>query len=382
MPLRASPFLQYIRRFPDPMPTIDISIIVPFYDVETTVAECLESILTQDYPHFEVICIDDKSPDGSRAIVDLYAAQDKRVVVVEHAENKGLGPARNTGVAAARGDYIMFLDSDDRLSFPGALRRILEVAIETGSEVVAGSAAALHEDGSLRPWDRMFEQKYRDEGRLVHDLPGAAAYSALIRVPGANHLPLRSWGYLFNREYYLSLGILHPAGAHEDIGHNALVAFAARNVHYCSDIIVDYRIRSGSISRSQWNAVRIDGYMGVWAHFRDNHAKIGLAGNTGNAALHVIRNWCWMVNRNGLAEGDEDYAVTRLAEVMGDVGPDSDPEMLGAVTAVLHKSLKKLGMPPETFSTIVDHLPTPSLILGAQYTIGLRRLAGKTPHLI
>lgn len=364
------------------MTTIDISIIVPFYCVEDTVAECLESILSQDYPYFEIICVDDKSPDGSRAIVDLYAAQDKRIVVVEHAENKGLGPARNTGVAAARGDYLMFLDSDDRLSFPGALRRILEVAVDTGSEVVAGSAAALHDDGTLRPWDRMFEQKYRDDGRLVHNLPGAAAYSALIRMPDANYLPLRSWGYLLNRAFYLSLGILHPAGAHEDIGHNALIAFAAQNVHYCSDIIVDYRIRSGSISRSQWTADRIDGYMGVWAHFRDNHAKVGLAGYTSNAALHVIRNWCWMLNRNGLAPGDEDYAVTKLAEIIGEVGPDSDPEMLSKVAALLHKCLKDLGLPPGTFSRIFDHLPTTSLILGAQYTIGLRRLAGKTSYMV
>lgn len=355
------------------MNTPDISIIVPFYGVEGLVAECLESILSQNYPAFEVICIDDRSPDGSREIVEFYAERDRRIVMLEHEENQGLGPARNTGVLAARGDYLMFLDSDDRLSSPGALRCILEVAVETNSEMVAGSASRLNSDGSLSHWDRRFEKNYGE--RLIYNLPGPAAYAALIRMPGANYLPLRSWGYLFNREFYRSLNILHPAGVHEDIGHNALVASAARNIHYCPNIIVDYRMREGSISQSRWNAATIDSYLRVWHHFRDNHARFGLQNMTGNAALHVLRNCCWMLKRNAIAAGDEDYILDKISGLLEEADSRSDPEMLASVLKILHETLKDLDMAPGTFARVVDHLPTRSFINGAQHLIGIRHFA-------
>lgn len=89
-----------------------ISVIVPVYNVEAYVAKCIESIQNQSYQHLEIILVDDGSTDDSGDICDQYAAYDDRIKVI-HQENGGLSAARNTGIEAANGDYIGFVDSDD-----------------------------------------------------------------------------------------------------------------------------------------------------------------------------------------------------------------------------------------------------------------------------
>ena len=92
------------------------SIIVPVYKVEEYLAECLDSILSQSFKDFEIICVNDCSPDGSAKILADYAKKDSRIKVIEHSVNQGLSAARNTGVAAATGDYIYYIDSDDMIA--------------------------------------------------------------------------------------------------------------------------------------------------------------------------------------------------------------------------------------------------------------------------
>src|SRR5512139_3799743 len=90
----------------------EISVVVPFYNVEAYLAECLDSLVDQTFDDFEVLLVDDGSPDGSRAIAERYAAADPRLRVVTR-PNGGLGAARNTGIREARGRYLTFVDSDD-----------------------------------------------------------------------------------------------------------------------------------------------------------------------------------------------------------------------------------------------------------------------------
>ena len=92
-----------------------ISVIVPVYNVEEYLDVCLDTIIMQTFKDFEVICVDDGTQDSSGEILDKYALFDKRIKVI-HQENKGLSGARNTGVEAANGEYIMFVDSDDYIS--------------------------------------------------------------------------------------------------------------------------------------------------------------------------------------------------------------------------------------------------------------------------
>ena len=100
-----------------------ISIIIPVYNDEKFLPECLDSVLRQDYPSFELLLIDDGSTDGSGEIADRYAEKDSRIVVV-HQPNTGVSAARNRGVAEARGEYIAFVDADDRVT-PSYLSHLL-----------------------------------------------------------------------------------------------------------------------------------------------------------------------------------------------------------------------------------------------------------------
>lgn len=92
-----------------------ITVIIPVYQVEKTLRRCVDSITAQSFAHWEAILVDDGSTDGSPSICDSYQTTDSRIRTI-HQENRGLGAARNRGIAEATGDYIMFVDSDDALS--------------------------------------------------------------------------------------------------------------------------------------------------------------------------------------------------------------------------------------------------------------------------
>lgn len=93
-----------------------LSVIVPVYNVEKYLRDCLESILKQSFKDFELIIVNDCSTDNSESIINEYEEKDPRVFCIKHTENKGLGAARNTGMRHANGKYVSFIDSDDFIS--------------------------------------------------------------------------------------------------------------------------------------------------------------------------------------------------------------------------------------------------------------------------
>lgn len=114
-----------------------ISIIVPIYKVEKYLVECIESIINQTYKNIEIILVDDGSPDNCGKICDEFKQQDDRIVVI-HKENGGLSDARNAGLAIAKGEYLNFVDSDDRLP-SNSIERLYQMATEAHAQmVVAG----------------------------------------------------------------------------------------------------------------------------------------------------------------------------------------------------------------------------------------------------
>ena len=92
---------------------IKISIIIPVYNTEEYIRECLDSVTNQTFKNFECICINDGSADNSLKILEEYAKSDSRFTVINLPENKGQGCARNEGLKVAKGEYITFIDSDD-----------------------------------------------------------------------------------------------------------------------------------------------------------------------------------------------------------------------------------------------------------------------------
>ena len=107
---------------------IRLSIIIPFYNVEPYITQCLDSVYQQDIPEeeYEVICVNDASPDGTKEIVKEYQKKHTNLILVEHEVNKKLGSARNTGLKIARGEYIWHMDSDDKIE-RNCLKKMLTI---------------------------------------------------------------------------------------------------------------------------------------------------------------------------------------------------------------------------------------------------------------
>ena len=116
------------------------SIIIPCYKVEQYLHQCVDSVLAQTYEDYEVILVDDGSPDNSPAICDEYGKKTNKVKVI-HKPNGGLSDARNAGLDVARGEFVLFLDSDDWWDDKEALRKIDTCIKKSGAEIVGFACA-------------------------------------------------------------------------------------------------------------------------------------------------------------------------------------------------------------------------------------------------
>ena len=215
------------------------SVIIPIYNVSAYLPECLESVACQSFQDFEVICVDDGSTDDSYALAKHYVAGNAYWHLI-HQDNQGLGSARNTGLENASGDYVLFLDSDDRLR-PDALRIL--------SENIAD------EDLLCFNGQRFFDEtgEYKDADRLESDsyLSGWEYYSN-------NALKHRDFAFVcvvlrcYRRAYLLDHGLWFKAGIfHEDNLFTPFVCYFARSVKVIPDILYDYRVRGNSIMTSR-----------------------------------------------------------------------------------------------------------------------------------
>lgn len=123
---------------------IDVSVIVPVYNVEKYLRQCLESIIDQTLQNIEILIFNDGSTDDSLKICEEYKKKDKRVRVYSH-ENRGLGETRNRGIEIARGEYLFFVDSDDYLD-EKYIGTLYQKAKESGADIVQGESKMIFED--------------------------------------------------------------------------------------------------------------------------------------------------------------------------------------------------------------------------------------------
>lgn len=135
-----------------------VSIIIPVYNVEKYLVQCIESVFSQTYRELEIILVDDGSTDRSGRICDDYAEKDSRVTVI-HKENSGNSDARNIGMDIAHGEYIYFLDSDDYIR-KDAIELLLDCAEKEGADIVGFSAKSFSENGAPIPDDLRMKHHY------------------------------------------------------------------------------------------------------------------------------------------------------------------------------------------------------------------------------
>lgn len=218
-----------------------VSIIVPVYNVKAYLAECLDSILGQDFTDFELLLVDDGSTDGSGVVCDRYAAADSRVQVL-HKPNAGVSSARNEGLDHARGTWIMFVDADDLLS-PDALSSMMANAagndadiIQLGIKTFAGS----FKGSSPAP----VSQKMVSAGDYIN---GLMQYS----IPGGPVAKLYRRAAIDNHHLRFDTGL--KIG--EDVIFNLHFVFYTRcNIHISSKVVYHYRQNLKSAVHKRDNA--------------------------------------------------------------------------------------------------------------------------------
>lgn len=157
-----------------------VSIIVPVYNTEQYLPKCIESIIQQSYSNTEIILIDDQSSDACPEICDSYAAKDNRIIVI-HEENKGVSGARNVGLNASSGEYIMFVDSDDEL-YPNSVKILMNDSKEFDADIVSGFLDYKNPKGKLLTKADNKKTIIRNTDSIMLALDGMLRYSVCGKI--------------------------------------------------------------------------------------------------------------------------------------------------------------------------------------------------------
>lgn len=181
------------------MNRIKFTIIVPVYNVEKYLSECIESILKQTYTNYEVILVDDGSKDKSPEICDKYAHIDNRVKVI-HKENGGLSDARNFGIAAAKGDYLVFVDSDDWIE-PEALNCMNSATSDHPDVIISTIIEYFENDGTQRINDSSFQSFINSHKMTKLDVIEWTCWVSKNTWPAPKYIVSREFTNRFNLRF-------------------------------------------------------------------------------------------------------------------------------------------------------------------------------------
>lgn len=216
-----------------------ISVIVPVYNTEHHIGECIESVLAQTYASFELLLVDDGSTDRSGKICDEYALRDSRVKVF-HTENHGVSHARNTGLSNAKGDFIFFIDSDDTIE-PECLE-LMQERVNEHPDVEIVFAGATHSTGRYKWLDYTTKQlpEYTDDNDWLRT-------SMLRRFD----LGMTVWNKLISREVIntnnLSFG---KCLVHEDEIWNFQLSLCVHRAAFIARNTYHYNARKDSLTNA------------------------------------------------------------------------------------------------------------------------------------
>ena len=211
------------------------SVIVPVYKVEEYLEKCVQSILAQTERDFELILVDDGSPDRCGALCDSLAQTDSRIRVI-HQENQGLGGARNTGIREARGDWLLLVDSDDWIE-PKILEKAMEAGLREEADLVMFAFRTVDEQGRELGVFREDMPKERGIGLQEHK-------EALLTAPCA-------WNKLYRRSFFQGTGLAYPPRVwYEDLRTSPKLMAKAGRMVFLDEVGYNYLQRQGSIMKS------------------------------------------------------------------------------------------------------------------------------------
>lgn len=304
-----------------------LSVIVPAHGVEPYIDESLQTVRRQPYRNIEIIVVDDGSPDGSMRIAEWHRRRDPRVRLIRR-PNGGPSAARNTGVAAARGEFLTFVDPDDLVRAKG-YQRAIDTLRETGS------------DFAVLSYDRMEAGRRRKPGSWITAAHATRRLRCTIDRAPDIQVNAVVWSKVFRREFYDEAEIAFPEGTiYEDQPVSARAYARARAFDILTEVGVTWRIRDEGTSITQQTASADN----LAAHNRAVLMSLGeldAAGHTAAAdarALQLLANNMRLFIRHADVAGDEFWRLLQvgLGELKARVSDDAYARDVPAQEKVLN----------------------------------------------
>lgn len=214
------------------------SILVPVYNTEQFLDDCINSVLAQNYKNFELLLVDDGSTDGSGNICDRYSAQDGRIRVF-HKPNSGLMHTRRFAIERCMGDFVIFLDSDDVLLGAGVLKTLAQEFHESGSDCIVYGYKTLSGREEVYATPQETEHIISDKRTLYKKVLQNSTYNALWRKAVRRSI---FKGTDFSKYYHIAMG--------EDLLQSLEIYKFSHQVSFISDCLYGYRVNPRSITHS------------------------------------------------------------------------------------------------------------------------------------
>ena len=214
-----------------------VSIIVPVYKVEDVLVRCLDSLCRQSVQDIEIILVDDASPDRCGEICEQYAMEDARFRAIHHPENLGVSVARNTGIAHASADYLMFVDSDDWVH-EDFCKDAYECVVKHETDIVVFYYDCIGFPNTS--YKRQLDVSRIPKGKKTRL---EATHFLLKGIPAT----WASWNKLYRKELFKNV-CFPPGYNYEDIGTTYKLIWHASNVYYLDKVLYYYCYHEGSIT--------------------------------------------------------------------------------------------------------------------------------------
>lgn len=234
-----------------------VSVIIPIYNTEDYIGETLDSVLNQTLSDVEVVCVNDGSTDRTMDILTEYARRDSRVTLISQA-NQGQSAARNAALRHAKGEYVMFLDSDDMLDLGGA-EVLYHRAQRDELDVLYYDGRSIYETEALKKNHPFYETAYEYDADVPDVLTGRDLFLMMKRDRKYRVSPCLG---LYRRKYLMEHQVTFKEGiVHEDNLFSMVTILPAQRVSHVRDQILIRRVREGSTMTVQKNFMHLYGYL-------------------------------------------------------------------------------------------------------------------------
>ncbi len=278
-----------------------ISVIVPIYRVEKYLDECILSIREQTYRDLEIILVNDGSPDSCGNICKKHASEDSRITVIDK-ENGGLSDARNAGLLVSTGEYIYFVDSDDRLT-KTSVEEMYRFATENSADMVIGGFERFSDETDKVFFSTEAEGLYvkvMDQAQLVEDFYRDGC---------------QAWAVLYSRKIHE--GILFPKG---EINEDEAIVFhimeRVKTAVVTNRVVYSYRNRSESITTEEFSPKKL-----VWVKHCEQNAewiKAHYPDLEKQAMLRFAGSICWAMREIAICKTDYKSCVPELKKKLSE----------------------------------------------------------------